>query len=72
MQNEHIEKDEHEENEISLTRIITAGILLVAAEILEHIKLSDFIKNFYLIDTYQQYILQAFVLPHTFWSATES
>lgn len=56
MQNEHIEKDEHEENEISLARIITAGILLVAAEILEHIKLSDFIKNFYLIDTYQQYI----------------
>lgn len=56
MQNEHIEKDEHEENEISLARIITAGILLVAAEILENIKLSDFIKNFYLIDTYQQYI----------------
>lgn len=62
MQNEHIEKDEHEENEISLTRIITAGILLVAAEILEHIKLSDFIKNFYLIDTYQQYIFTGICL----------
>lgn len=62
MQNEHIEKDEHEENEISLARIITAGILLVAAEILEHIKLSDFIKNFYLIDTYQQYIFTGFCL----------
>ena len=37
MQNEHIEKDEHEENEISLARIITAGILLVAAEILEKV-----------------------------------
>lgn len=62
MQNEHIEKDEHEENEISLTRIITAGILLVAAEILEHIRLSDFIKNFYLIDTYQQYIFTGICL----------
>lgn len=62
MQNEHIEKDEHEENEISLSRIITAGILLVAAEILEHIKLSDFIKNFYLIDTYQQYIFTGICL----------
>lgn len=62
MQNEHIEKDEHEENEISLARIITAGILLVAAEILEHIKLSDFIKNFYLIDTYQQYIFTGLCL----------
>lgn len=62
MQNEHIEKDEHEENEISLARIITAGILLVAAEILEHIKLSDFIKNFYLIDTYQQYIFTGICL----------
>lgn len=62
MQNEHIEKNEHEENEISLARIITAGILLVAAEILEHIKLSDFIKNFYLIDTYQQYIFTGICL----------
>lgn len=62
MKNEHIEKDEHEENEISLARIITAGILLVAAEILEHIKLSDFIKNFYLIDTYQQYIFTGICL----------
>lgn len=62
MQNEHIEKDEHEENEISLARIITAGILLVAAEILEHIKLSDFIKNFYLIDTYQKYIFTGICL----------
>lgn len=62
MQNENIEKDEHEENEISLARIITAGILLVAAEILEHIKLSDFIKNFYLIDTYQQYIFTGICL----------
>lgn len=62
MQNEHIEKDEHEENEISLARIITAGILLVASEILEHIKLSDFIKNFYLIDTYQQYIFTGICL----------
>lgn len=62
MQNEHIEKDEHEENEISLARIITAGILLVAAEILEHINLSDFIKNFYLIDTYQQYIFTGICL----------
>lgn len=62
MQNEHIEKDEHEENEISMARIITAGILLVAAEILEHIKLSDFIKNFYLIDTYQQYIFTGICL----------
>lgn len=62
MQNEHIEKDEHEENEISLARIITAGIILVAAEILEHIKLSDFIKNFYLIDTYQQYIFTGICL----------
>lgn len=62
MQNEHIEKDEHEENEISLARIIPAGILLVAAEILEHIKLSDFIKNFYLIDTYQQYIFTGICL----------
>lgn len=62
MHNEHIEKDEHEENEISLARIITAGILLVAAEILEHIKLSDFIKNFYLIDTYQQYIFTGICL----------
>lgn len=62
MQNEHIEKDEHEENEISLARIITAGILLVAAEILENIKLSDFIKNFYLIDTYQQYIFTGICL----------
>lgn len=62
MQNEHIEKDEHEENEISLARIITAGILLVAAEILEHIKLSDFIKNFYLIDTYQQHIFTGICL----------
>lgn len=62
MQNEHIEKDEHEENEISLARIITAGILLVAAEILEHIKLSVFIKNFYLIDTYQQYIFTGICL----------
>lgn len=62
MQNEHIEKDEHEENEISLARIITAGILLVVAEILEHIKLSDFIKNFYLIDTYQQYIFTGICL----------
>lgn len=62
MQNEHIEKDEHEENEISLAKIITAGILLVAAEILEHIKLSDFIKNFYLIDTYQQYIFTGICL----------
>lgn len=62
MQNEHIEKDEHEENEISLARIITAGILLVAAEILEHIKLSDFVKNFYLIDTYQQYIFTGICL----------
>lgn len=62
MQNEHIEKDEHEENEISLARIITAGILLVAAEILEHIKLSDFIKNFYLIDSYQQYIFTGICL----------
>lgn len=62
MQNEHIEKDEHEENEISLARIITAGILLVAAEILEHIKLSDFIKNFYQIDTYQQYIFTGICL----------
>lgn len=62
MQNEQIEKDEHEENEISLARIITAGILLVAAEILEHIKLSDFIKNFYLIDTYQQYIFTGICL----------
>lgn len=62
MQNEHIEKDEHEENEISPARIITAGILLVAAEILEHIKLSDFIKNFYLIDTYQQYIFTGICL----------
>lgn len=62
MQNEHIEKDEHEENEISLVRIITAGILLVAAEILEHIRLSDFIKNFYLIDTYQQYIFTGICL----------
>lgn len=62
MQNEHIEKDEHEENKISLARIITAGILLVAAEILEHIKLSDFIKNFYLIDTYQQYIFTGICL----------
>lgn len=62
MQNEHIEKDEHEENEISLARIITAGILLVAAEILEHIKLSDFIKNFYLIDAYQQYIFTGICL----------
>ena len=62
MQNENIEKDEHEENEISLARIITAGILLVAAEILEHIKLSDFIKNFYLIDTYQQYIFTGLCL----------
>lgn len=62
MQNENIEKDEHEENEISLSRIITAGILLVAAEILEHIKLSDFIKNFYLIDTYQQYIFTGICL----------
>lgn len=62
MQNEHIEKDEHEENEISLARIITAGILLVAAEILEHIKLSDFIKNFYLVDTYQQYIFTGICL----------
>lgn len=62
MQNEHIEKDEHEENEISLARIITSGILLVAAEILEHIKLSDFIKNFYLIDTYQQYIFTGICL----------
>lgn len=62
MQNEHIEKDEHEENEISLARIITAGILLVAAEILEHIRLSDFIKNFYLIDTYQQYIFTGICL----------
>lgn len=62
MQNEHIEKDEHEENEISLARIITAGILLVTAEILEHIKLSDFIKNFYLIDTYQQYIFTGICL----------
>lgn len=62
MQNEHIEKDEHEENEISLARIITAGILLVAAEILEHIKLSDLIKNFYLIDTYQQYIFTGICL----------
>lgn len=62
MQNEHIEKDEHEENEISLARIITEGILLVAAEILEHIKLSDFIKNFYLIDTYQQYIFTGICL----------
>lgn len=62
MQNEHIEKDEHEENEISLARIITAVILLVAAEILEHIKLSDFIKNFYLIDTYQQYIFTGICL----------
>lgn len=62
MQNEHIEKDEHEANEISLARIITAGILLVAAEILEHIKLSDFIKNFYLIDTYQQYIFTGICL----------
>lgn len=62
MQNEHIEKDEHEENEISLARIITAGILLVTAEILEHIKLSDFIKNFYLVDTYQQYIFTGICL----------
>lgn len=62
MQNEYIEKDKHEENEISLARIITAGILLVAAEILEHIKLSDFIKNFYLIDTYQQYIFTGICL----------
>lgn len=62
MQNEHIEKDEHEENEISLARIITAGILLVAAEILEHIRLSDFVKNFYLIDTYQQYIFTGICL----------
>lgn len=62
MQNENIEKDEHEENEISLARIITAGILLVAAEILEHIKLSDFIKNFYPIDTYQQYIFTGICL----------
>lgn len=62
MQNEHIEKDEHEENEISLARIITAGILLVAAEILEHIRLSDFIKNFYLINTYQQYIFTGICL----------
>lgn len=62
MQNEHIEKDEHEKNEISLARIITAGILLVAAEILEHIRLSDFIKNFYLIDTYQQYIFTGICL----------
>lgn len=62
MQNEHIEKDEHEENEISLARIITAGILLVTAEILEHIKLSDFVKNFYLIDTYQQYIFTGICL----------
>lgn len=62
MQNDHIEQDEHEENEISLARIITAGILLVAAEILEHIKLSDFIKNFYLIDTYQQYIFTGICL----------
>lgn len=62
MQNEHIEKDEHEENEISLARIITSGILLVAAEILEHIRLSDFIKNFYLIDTYQQYIFTGICL----------
>ncbi len=62
MQNEHTEKDEHEENEISLARIITAGILLVTAEILEHIKLSDFIKNFYLIDTYQQYIFTGICL----------
>lgn len=62
MQNEHIEKDEHEENEISLARIITAGILLVAAEILEHIRLSYFIKNFYLIDTYQQYIFTGICL----------
>lgn len=62
MQNEHIEKDEHEENEISLARIITAGILLVAAEILEHIRLSDFIKNFYLVDTYQQYIFTGICL----------
>lgn len=62
MQNEHIEKDEHEENEISMARIITAGILLVAAEILEHIRLSDFIKNFYLIDTYQQYIFTGICL----------
>lgn len=62
MQNEHIEKDEHEENEISLARIITAGIILVAAEILEHIRLSDFIKNFYLIDTYQQYIFTGICL----------
>lgn len=62
MQNEQIEKDEHEENEISLARIITAGILLVSAEILEHIKLSDFIKNFYLIDTYQQYIFTGICL----------
>lgn len=62
MQNEHIEKDEHEENEISLARIITAGILLEAAEILEHIRLSDFIKNFYLIDTYQQYIFTGICL----------
>lgn len=62
MQNENIEKDEHEENEISLSRIITAGILLVAAEILEHIRLSDFIKNFYLIDTYQQYIFTGICL----------
>lgn len=66
MQNEHIEKDEHEENEISLARIITAGILLVAAEILEHIKLSDFIKNFYLIDTYQQYIFTGICLAAYF------
>lgn len=62
MQNEHIEKDEHEENEISLARIITAGILLLAAEILEHIRLSDFIKNFYLVDTYQQYIFTGICL----------
>lgn len=62
MQNEHIEKDEHEENEISLARIITAGILLVAAELLEHIRLSDFVKNFYLIDTYQQYIFTGICL----------
>lgn len=62
MQNENIEKDEHEENEISLARIITAGILLVAAEILEHIRLSDFIKNFYLIDTYQQHIFTGICL----------
>ncbi len=52
----HNHEHEHEEQEISLSRIIAAGILLIAGEILERIKLSDFIKSIPGIDLYQQYI----------------